>query len=51
VRAFLRWVGWLWSTRNCDHPSVRRIGGDERNHGYDLRCLVCDKPLKIGATK
>jgi hypothetical protein len=49
VRAFLRWVGWLWSTRNCEHPRTRSIGGDERRHtGYvcDRRCLVCGKALK-----
>lgn len=54
MRAFLRWVGWLWSTRNCDHPRARSISGDERRHtGYDRdrRCLACGKALKIGAAK
>jgi hypothetical protein len=44
VIAYLRW--W-WRTRNCAHPEVRRIGGDERNFAYPAlwRCLDCGKAL------
>jgi hypothetical protein len=49
MRAFFRWVGWLWSTRNCDHPRTRPLHGDERNRGT-ARCLVCGKALDLGAT-
>jgi hypothetical protein len=42
---FLRWVRWLWQTRNCAHPRTRPIHGDERQYGYLRRCLDCDKPL------
>jgi hypothetical protein len=50
MRAFFRWVGWLWSTRNCTHPRTRRCHGDERNYA-DARCLVCGKALDLGATQ
>lgn len=44
MRRLFAFVRWYWTTRHCLHPSVRRISGDERNHGYMWRCLVCDAP-------
>jgi hypothetical protein len=44
VRRWLAWVRWYWATRNCLHPRVRSIGGDERRYGYRWRCLDCDAP-------
>lgn len=45
---FIKWLLWLWQTRNCPHPRdrLRRISGDERMYGYGYRCRDCDKPLK-----
>lgn len=43
-KRWLAFARWYWRTRNCRHPSVRSIHGDERNYGYLWRCLVCDAP-------
>lgn len=44
MKRWLAFVRWYWKTRNCRHPSVRSIHGDERSYGYLWRCLVCDAP-------
>lgn len=41
MKAVIAYLRWWWATRNCQHPRVRRINGDERNHGYGWRCLEC----------
>lgn len=50
MKAFLDWLRFLWSTRNCTHPTVRRIYGDERNLGYLYRCLPCGKRINDAGT-
>jgi hypothetical protein len=48
VKAFVGWLVWLWRTRNCVHPQVRGIYGDERGtYDYRWRCVPCGKPLKM----
>ncbi|WP_203926244.1 hypothetical protein [Virgisporangium ochraceum] len=44
MKAVLRWLSWLWATRNCQHPRTRPIHGDERNYAA-ARCLDCGKAL------
>lgn len=45
--SFLRWLAWLWRTRNCAHPRTVPTSGEERvAYGYRRRCLDCDKPLR-----
>lgn len=41
----IRQLAWLWRTRNCQHPNVRGIYGDEIIHSgwRRWRCLDCGK--------
>lgn len=47
VVKFLGWLRWLWDTRNCAHPEVRRFyGGERMMYGYACRCIPCGKALR-----